>query len=300
MLEGIDISTYQTTTPSLSGLSFVFARASYGTSPDIRYAQHAADVRAAGLVLGAYHYWQLADPASQVATFLAAAKGADLLAIDLEGAGSGTDTAHAQVTDMIARLAAAGRACGLYHSLSGYPELGQSFRWVAAWGSTPPPIPYTFWQYQGAPLDRDRYAGTLAELKALAEGGMYAIDTRAPLGSPNPRAFTIPGGVTVHGYDPARPNTVVATYGPATAPATWHADAIDAITWYGTPTQQTPHGYPFLHVTDGPLAGLLIQAGLVQLAPADPPGPTAADLAAATAAGFADAKSKALAAVSGI
>lgn len=293
MLEGIDISTYQSVTPSLAGLSFVFARASYGTSPDLRYAQHAADVRAAGLVLGAYHYWQLADPASQVATFLAAARDADLLAIDLEGADSATDTAHAQVTDMIARLAAAGRSCGLYHSLSSYPELGQSFRWVAAWGATPPAIPWTFWQYQGSPLDHDRFAGTLPELEALVAAG----------GGPNSMAIyaatleagtvTVAAGTTATGLQPGDSWTKAKT---APGPFTAHTDEL-LHRIGGT----TPPTYA-AHMTDGPLAGLYVGTGggIAYVAAPKPPSYTQAQLDAARAAGFSDAKGKALAAVQGI
>jgi hypothetical protein len=246
-VEGIDISTYQTTTPSLAGLGFVFARASYGTSLDARYAMHAGHVRAAGLVLGAYHYWYAADPAAQVATFLGAAAGADLLAIDLEGTDSGTATAHAQVADMIGRLHSAGRLVGLYHSASGFPQLGQDYDWIAAWGITTPPAGAEFWQYHGGPLDRDRYLDDLAHLQALAHathgGGMATYQLVRETG-----IVRVVAGVTAHGVQPG--DLAWSRIKTAPGPFTAHTDQkLDRIGGTMTPTHA-------VHMTDGPLVGL--------------------------------------------
>lgn len=179
-VEGIDVSAYQSSTPSLAGLGFVFVRASIGTSPDARYPAHAADVQDHSLVLGGYHFWQAADPAAQVAAFLGQARGADLLAIDLEGPDSAGATAQGQVRNMIDRLHSAGRLVGLYHSDSGYPDLGQDWSWVARWTATPPTRPWDFWQYQGSPLDRDRWHGDLGSLAALAQGVKGGTDGVTP------------------------------------------------------------------------------------------------------------------------
>ena len=56
MLEGIDVSHWQTHTPSLAGLSFAFAKASEGTTQDAMYATHMANFVAAGIVPGAYMF----------------------------------------------------------------------------------------------------------------------------------------------------------------------------------------------------------------------------------------------------
>lgn len=75
-------------------------------------------------------------------------------------------------------MARPGVKLGLYESLSAYDQhAGQDFNWVAAWGSTPPAIPWTFWEYtssgtvagySGGRLDLDHFNGDLAALHALA------------------------------------------------------------------------------------------------------------------------------------
>ena len=296
MLRGIDISSWQTSTPVLAGLSFVFIRASFGTSPDPRYPQHLADVQHAGLPAVPYHTFEPGDPAAQVATFLGVVGGAPSVGIDLEHTYVGNATYLSMVKSMIDRLHAAGRKVTLYGSESGYPRLGQDYAWVAKWGAVPPSIQWDYWQWQGSPLDQDYFAGDEAALMVATGGPMYAVEVRELLAAPNPRPFTIPPNTRIDGYDPSQPNRVVRTFGPQTAPSIAHADATVGVAWYGTATQQTPHGYPFLHVTDGVLAGLLITAGLVHLDPAAPVVDQAA-LDAAKAAGFSECQTKAVAAV---
>ena len=82
MLKGIDISKWQATTPSLAGLDFLFARATYATTLDPKYVTHTVAARKAGLVVGAYHFGTgFATPAAQAKVFLAATEKADLLNI---------------------------------------------------------------------------------------------------------------------------------------------------------------------------------------------------------------------------
>lgn len=184
-LQGIDVSHYQAVTPPLAGLSFLFAKATEGvTFVDPLYATHTAAARAAGLVVGAYHFGVADDGAAQARAFLAVAAAADLLALDLET--SAAPMTNAQATAFIAAVHAAGRKVGLYHSLSGFLRLGQDWDWVAKWSSVPPPLPWTFWQWQGTPLDKDAFNGDVASLRALAgvTGGdtMHSF-TLAPIGS---------------------------------------------------------------------------------------------------------------------
>lgn len=169
MLNGIDVSKWQTTTPSLAGMSFAFARATYATTIDPKYAMHVANFRRAKIVVGAYHFGVGFVPVrSQVETFLLASKGADLRVLDLERDSTETMT-QAEAREFIKLIHAAGKKIGLYHSRSGFPSLGQDYNWVAQWGTTPPiGIKWAFWQWQGSPLDRDKFNGTQAQLLALA------------------------------------------------------------------------------------------------------------------------------------
>lgn len=171
-VDGYDISYWQSSTPNLSSVEFVFVRAGYGTSTvDSRYAMHSANVLKAGKVLGAYWFWYYGqDNAKAVATFLATAKNADLLVLDLEGTAHDTAAGKAQAKDFIARVHAAGKKIGLYASLSGYPDLGQDFNWVAYWASTPPSIHWTFWQNGGSGIDHNWFIGTKTALLTMANG----------------------------------------------------------------------------------------------------------------------------------
>ena len=183
-LEGCDISSHQSTTPDLSAYSFVFCRATYGSSVDTMYAKHSAAVRAQGAALGAYAFGRSASRApiaDQVSVFLATAGKADLLALDLEADGAFVGMTNAEAAAFIEAVHATGRGIGLYHSLSGFPSVGQDWNWVASWGRLAPPIPWTFWQFRGSPLDLDAFNGDAAALEAL-------IAEDAPM-----RTFTITG-----------------------------------------------------------------------------------------------------------
>ena len=166
-VEGIDVSHWQTSTPSLTGLSFLIARASVGNVTDDKYAMHIGNARKAGLITGAYHFAYHGGIEGQAATFLKAIKAVgniDLCFIDVEGA---TAPSQAETRTFIDLVHQAGRKCGLYHSASGFFDAGQDYDWVAKWSPTAP-AKWTFWQYQGSPLDKDRFNGTLVDLAALA------------------------------------------------------------------------------------------------------------------------------------
>ena len=185
--EGIDVSSHNGD-PTLRGLSFLFARACYATRADSKYARHVARARAAGLVVGAYIFGvggRQASVAAQVATFLRIAKGADLLALDLETNGTGATMTNAEARQFIALVHKAGHPIGLYHSRSGFPALGQDWNWCAQWRTAPPVgIAWRFWQYQGSPLDRNRFNGSEAELRRLA-GRPVIVTSPAPISLPS-------------------------------------------------------------------------------------------------------------------
>ena len=203
---GVDVSAHQSVTPSLVGLSFLFARASIGLLADANYTGHIANARTAGLVTGAYHFaYDGVSIADQVAVFLASAGAVDLYAVDVEGSHA---PSRAQTADFIARVQSTGRRCGLYHSDSGYFDAGQDWNWVAAWSGSPSHA-WDFHQYRGAPLDLDRFRGTDAELRAFVGGSHPMTLTLAPLvylraarpipGRPLLRA---PGGATIRATRP--------------------------------------------------------------------------------------------------
>jgi hypothetical protein len=163
-LNGCDVSYANSTTPT-AGYAFVFAKAGERDFQDPMWTTHSANVRKAGKVLGSYWYWSdRASAATQAALFLQIAGSADLLALDYEGQSQNVAGAKA----FIAAVKAAGRECGLYHSASGFPNFGQDWNWVAQWGIKVPSIPWTFWQYSGTGLDRDKFNGDAAALAKLA------------------------------------------------------------------------------------------------------------------------------------
>lgn len=90
MINGVDVSSYQPVDFSTSALSFSFIKATEGTgyvSP-VQSGQ-AAHARAAGLVVGWYHFLQPGDMAAQAQYFVTqcASEPGDILAADWEVAG---------------------------------------------------------------------------------------------------------------------------------------------------------------------------------------------------------------------
>lgn len=212
-VHGLDISHWQSVTPPLGAQDFVFVRATYGSVKDGKYGQHAANVRAAGKVLGAYCFGRSGqvDPvARQVSAFLAVSGGADLLVLDLENDAGNPDMTEAEASHFIAEVKRLrpGVPIGLYASLSGFPQrLGQQFNWVAKWSLSPPSIPWTFWQYTSSGslpgytgrLDMNRFNGTLAELHALAKGEPEM--PQAPVTNTTPKLIDVAVGADLLDID---------------------------------------------------------------------------------------------------
>lgn len=278
-VEGIDVSKWQSTTPNLAGLSFLFARASIGTETDEKYAMHIANARQAGLLVGAYHFNHgPISVASQVQAFLAAAGDVDFYALDVEGAYA---FSLAQSKDFIARVQATGRKIGMYHSASGFPDAGQDYDWIAKWSTTPPSRAWTFWQYRGSPLDLDRFDGTLAQLRALArhtEDGMKFI--KAVSG----KVLRLPAGTDLFNFEGARETEVPATPASRIYPFIGSVDGVA-----GQNAILVPTGSVYVDGATRP-TWLLAKAGTIEDAPAViPPEDTSpftqADIDAARLAG---------------
>lgn len=197
MLEGIDVSRWQGSTPSLAGLSFLIAKATEGTWPDPMFAKHIANARAAGLVVGAYHFARddVALP-DQVDAFLAATADVPWLAFDVEGRHAWSLAALRQA---VKRVHDAGRQVGVYMSDSAYLEAGQDWRWVARWSPTAPTRHWDLWQYRGSPADLDRFDGTLDELRELA--GQEAQMVPLPITDQTPKLITVSDPATFYRQD---------------------------------------------------------------------------------------------------
>ncbi|WP_046424522.1 glycoside hydrolase family 25 protein [Streptomyces malaysiense] len=90
MIHGIDVSAYQPSTYSTSGLDFVIVKATEGTSYINPRMQAQADhARAAGLVVGFYHFLRPGSMTAQAAYFVSkcASRPGDILAADWEDQG---------------------------------------------------------------------------------------------------------------------------------------------------------------------------------------------------------------------
>lgn len=193
-LAGLDVSKWQIRTPPLKGQAFGFARASYASGVDGRYAQHVRAFRAAGLVVGAYHFGvggAQASIASQVAVFASVAKNADILALDLERntrVRKKVDgelvwhqlptmtRAEGRLFIALLRLQLPRKTILLYSSRGTWPgDLGQDANWIADYsaGARVARRPLTrlkwaFWQYTSKPWDRNEFNGDLTALRRLA------------------------------------------------------------------------------------------------------------------------------------
>lgn len=92
-IKGVDVASYQSTTYDLTGLDFVFVKATEGTSyVNPKMAAQAKRARDAGLVVGFYHFQVRGNPEAQAAYFLskAGARPGEILACDWESSADGT------------------------------------------------------------------------------------------------------------------------------------------------------------------------------------------------------------------
>jgi lysozyme len=194
----IDLSHWQASVDFLraksAGIVAVILKATQGLHwIDATFAERFAAARAAGLLVGAYHFMDNSSPQLQVEHFLSVAEGCRVLAIDAEPNGMGSTATIAQTAETVARLhMATGRAPLVYVGRYGPDGRGTGFPngvlsrcplWLPAYSSRPvcPPgwTAWTLWQHTDgnagvdvAPVpgigrcDRSRFAGTVAELAA--------------------------------------------------------------------------------------------------------------------------------------
>lgn len=224
-VEGLDLSHWDSPNEySLTGKGFVAIKATEGTGyVDPGAGGHFAKARAAGVIMGAYHFARDdSGIASQGQWFLDnVPDDATFLAIDNEGAHVLTD---AQCTALISYVRAndpLGRPILLYMSDSQFMACGQDYNWVAKWGSTPPSRNWLLWQYQSGSHnasgeDQDRYAGTIEQLRILigAQGG--AADMNSYNVPKVPSDVLVGNNKTIYtsdALDPNDPNRVIISPG---------------------------------------------------------------------------------------
>jgi hypothetical protein len=192
-LEGIDVSYSNVVVNAWA--DFVVVKATQGATKDPRYDAHYRDARALGVPVGAYGF--LVRPsrtgatiADQVDALLTIGLDADGIAFDWEGP---NPPAKDSVRQAMQLAKDGGRRPGLYASDAVYFDAGQDWTWIAHYGSNVWPTfagnEAELWQWQGSPLDRDRFRGTATDLLRLWEGAPPESDT---------------GGGTVSGWFPIR------------------------------------------------------------------------------------------------
>jgi lysozyme len=172
-----------------SGVLAVILKATQGASwVDFTFIERSSAARAAGLLVGAYHFADASDPCAQVGNFLGIAGSMPRLAIDIEANGMGDTVSIAQAAELVARLQMAtgklplvymgrwgptGDGAGLPNSV-----LTRCPLWLPEYGPNPVPPDgwdmWTLWQYTssgdcpgvGGICDRSQFSGTADDLAA--------------------------------------------------------------------------------------------------------------------------------------
>ena len=198
VVKGVDVSVYQGNVDwgavKASGRDFAIARISDGTYLDTTFAANWSGMKSAGLVRGAYQFFEPGDDPTTDADIVIKAVGVlgdgDLpVTADMEvtgGQSPATIAAHLQ-TWVAAVTAGTGKAPMIY-TAEGYWDgsvgssaFGDLPLWAADWGVTCPTLAdgwsnWKFWQYSDAgsvkgisgKVDVDEFNGDLAALQAFA------------------------------------------------------------------------------------------------------------------------------------
>ena len=206
IVQGVDVSVYQGTIswPSVkaAGIDFAIARISDGSALDTDFATNWSGMKSAGVIRGAYQYFEPGqDPMTQANIVISAVGmlGAGDLPVtaDMEttgGQSAATIAANLQ-TWATAVHAGTGKvpmiytAVGYWNSSVGSTSFASDPLWVANWGVTCPDLPsgwsnWVFWQYSdtgsvsgiSGAVDLDEYNGTVAQLQSFAGGGSTSPD----------------------------------------------------------------------------------------------------------------------------
>jgi lysozyme len=192
----IDISHYENVsqdfvTTAKAGIAAVILKATQGTGfVDPTFLPRVAEAKAAGLLVGAYHFLDGSSPAGQAAHFLTVAvfKGmVNWLAIDWEPYPASQASIMQAATAVASIQAATGRWPTLYTIRSMLSASNRTLSkcplWLAEYGTRPicpPGFPeWKLWQHTDGqvgstvvpvpgigPCDRSQFAGTVDQLRA--------------------------------------------------------------------------------------------------------------------------------------
>ena len=219
--QGIDVSSYQGVfdwAAEQGSISFAFAKATEGsTITDPEFARNWQQIKAIGIVRGAYHFAHPNDGAANDArAFLAVVRAqglepSDLLALDLETSdGLAPAQVAAYARNWCAEVwAATGRIPIIYTFIDFAREgncagLGGHPLWIAdpssPAGHPTVPQPWTTWafhQYAATIVDRDEFNGDTAALKKFANP--------AP---PRQKEDEVQTGTLVNGADAVTPISI--------------------------------------------------------------------------------------------
>ena len=197
VLTGVDVSQYAGTVdwPSMkgSGIYFAFARVSDGTNLDNSFDTNYAGIQTAGMVRGAYQFFEPAqDPVAQANLCLSkigSLSPGDLPPV-LDVEKTGGQSPSAIISEIQAWVTAVQQATGrtpiIYTSASFWngsvssSAFSMNSLWIADWGVQCPNLPSTwsqwqFWQYSdsgsikgvGGTFDLDEFNGDLFALQAM-------------------------------------------------------------------------------------------------------------------------------------
>lgn len=200
VVQGVDVSVYQGTVDwtkvKAAGIDFAIARISDGSALDTQFAANWSGMQSAGIIRGAYQYFEPGqDPTTQANIVISAvgmlATGDLPVTADMEitgGQSAATIAANLQ-TWMNAVKAGTGKqpmiytASGFWNGSVNSTAFASDPLWVANWGVTCPGLPdgwsnWDFWQYSdmgsvsgiGATVDLDEFNGSLAQLQSFAGG----------------------------------------------------------------------------------------------------------------------------------
>jgi hypothetical protein len=191
MIKGQDWSSFQPETPSTSGISFAFVKSTEGTTyVNPRQNAQSAHARAAGLVVGFYHFLHPGSITEQAQYFVdkCASESGDLLACDWESTTSGSASSAEKDVFLteVKRLRPQHRVllyCNvdfwINHDTTGAAGDGL---WIADYVTAGKPNvqhPWVIHQYAGSPTDQD-----VANFDTLSDFRSWAAI--APVPTPTP------------------------------------------------------------------------------------------------------------------